>query len=112
MNRTSVDDDVTDGDDLSTGLGLRPESRVERRANRRKARARRGFGCFAGLISLVVVGALVAGAVIGFGKGRDAIEQMFAAPDFEGAAPARSWSRSPRARAHRRSRTRWRRRAW
>ncbi|WP_433159155.1 endolytic transglycosylase MltG [Kribbella sp. CA-247076] len=85
MNRTSVDDDVTDGDDLSTGLGLRPESRVERRANRRKARARRGFGCFAGLISLVVVGALVAGAVIGFGKGRDAIEQMFAAPDFEGA---------------------------
>ncbi|MGW1345000.1 endolytic transglycosylase MltG [Kribbella sp. NPDC002412] len=85
MNRTPVEDDVTDGDDLGTGLGLRPESRVERRANRRKARARRGFGCFAGLISLVVVGALVAGAVIGFGKGREALEQMFAAPDFEGA---------------------------
>ncbi|MFI7062983.1 endolytic transglycosylase MltG [Kribbella sp. NPDC050124] len=85
MNRTPVDDDVTDGDDLSTGLGLRPESRVDRRASRRKARARRGFGCFAGLISLVVVGALVAGAVIGFGKGRDALEQMFAAPDFQGA---------------------------
>jgi UPF0755 protein len=85
VNRTSLDEGVTDGDDLGTGLGLRPESRVDRRANRRKARARRGFGCFAGLISLVVVGALVAGAVIGFGKGRDAIEQMFAAPDFEGA---------------------------
>jgi UPF0755 protein len=84
VNRTSLDDEVTDGDDLGTGLGLRPESRVERRANRRKARARRGFGCFAGLISLLVVGALVAGVVIGFGKGRDAIEQMFAAPDYEG----------------------------
>ncbi|WP_241996476.1 endolytic transglycosylase MltG [Kribbella antiqua] len=79
-----MDDEVTDGDDLGAGLGLRPESRVERRANRRKARARRGFGCFAGLISLVVVGALVAGVVVGFGKGRDAIEQMFAAPDYEG----------------------------
>jgi UPF0755 protein len=84
VNRTSVEEDVTDGDDLGAGLGLRPESRVDRRANRRTARARRGFGCFAGLVSLVVVGALVAGAVIGFGKGRDAIEQMFAAPDFEG----------------------------
>jgi UPF0755 protein len=84
VNRTPVDDDVTDDDDLSAGLGLRPESRVERRANRRKARARRGFGCLAGLISLLVVGALIAGAVVGFGKGKDALEQMFAAPDYEG----------------------------
>src|SRR6185436_18316852 len=36
------------------------------------------------LISLLVVGALVAGAVIGFGKGKDALEQMFAAPDYTG----------------------------
>ncbi|MEU4392312.1 endolytic transglycosylase MltG [Kribbella sp. NPDC023855] len=71
-------------DDLDEDLGLRPESRVERRANRRKTRAKRGFGCFAGLISLMVVGALVAGLVIGFGKGRDALEKVFAAPDYEG----------------------------
>ncbi|TCC08200.1 endolytic transglycosylase MltG [Kribbella soli] len=72
-------------DDLGTGLGLRPETRVERRANRRRARGRRAFGCFAGLISLLVVGALVAGAVVGFGKGKDALEGLFSAPDYEGA---------------------------
>ena len=93
---------------------MRPESRVERRANRRKARGRRAFGCFAGVISLLVVGALVAGAVIGFGKGKDAIEQMFAAPDYSGTGTketvvveiAKGQS------GRRRSRTRWRRRAW
>jgi UPF0755 protein len=31
-----------------------------------------------------VVGALVGGLVVGFGKGRDALEKMFAAPDYEG----------------------------
>ncbi|HEY9339661.1 MAG TPA: endolytic transglycosylase MltG, partial [Kribbella sp.] len=62
-----------------------PETRVERRANRRRARGRRAFGCFAGLISLLVVGALVAGAVVGFGKGKDALEGLFSAPDYEGA---------------------------
>lgn len=82
MNGTSVNEDR---DDLDDDLGLRPESRVERRANRRKTRARRGFGCFAGLISLLVVGALIGGLVIGFGKGRDALESMFAAPDYQGA---------------------------
>jgi UPF0755 protein len=85
VNGTSVNqnrDDVTD--DLDEDLGLRPESRVERRAHRRKTRAKRGFGCFAGLISLMVVGALVAGLVVGFGKGRDALEKVFAAPDYEG----------------------------
>ncbi|WP_433004857.1 endolytic transglycosylase MltG [Kribbella sp. CA-294648] len=71
-------------DDLDEDLGLRPEGRAERRAHRRKTRAKRGFGCFAGLISLMVVGALVAGLVIGFGKGRDALEKVFAAPDYEG----------------------------
>jgi UPF0755 protein len=80
-----VDEEVNEGDDLGAGLGLRPETRVERRANRRKARARRGFGCFAGLVSLLVVGALVAGVAVGFGKGRDAIEKLFAAPDYDGA---------------------------
>jgi UPF0755 protein len=84
VNGPSVDEDVNEGEDLGSGLGLRPESRVERRANRRKARGRRAFGCFAGVISLLVVGSLVAGAVIGFGKGKDAIEQMFAAPDYSG----------------------------
>jgi len=80
-----VEEHVNEGDDLNSHLGLRPEGRVERRANRRKARARRGFGCFAGIVSLIVVGALVAGAVVGFGKGRDALEQLFSAPDYEGA---------------------------
>lgn len=85
MNGPSVDEELNEGEDLGTGLGLRPESRVERRANRRRARGRRAFGCFAGVISLLVVGSLVAGAVIGFGKGKDAIEQLFAAPDYTGA---------------------------
>jgi len=84
VNGPSVDEQLNEGEDLGTGLGLRPESRAERRANRRKARSRRAFGCFAGLISLVVVGAIVAGAVVGFGKGRDALEKMFSAPDYQG----------------------------
>lgn len=85
MNGTSVNQDRDDlSDDLDEHLGLRPEGRAERRAHRRKTRAKRGFGCFAGLLSLMVVGALVAGLVIGFGKGRDALEQVFAAPDYEG----------------------------
>jgi UPF0755 protein len=86
VNGTSVDEDLNEGgDDLHENLGLRPESRVDRRANRRKARARRGFGCFAGLVSLLVVGALVAGLAVGFGKGRDALEKLFSAPDYTGA---------------------------
>lgn len=84
MNGPSVNEQHNESEDLGTGLGLRPESRVDRRANRRKARARHGFGCFAGLLSLLVVGALVAGAAVGFGKGRDALAQLFAAPDYEG----------------------------
>jgi len=84
VNGPSVDEELNESDDLGHGLGLRPESRVDRRANRRKARARRGFGCFAGLVSLIVVGALVAGAVVGFGKGKDALEQLFSAPDYSG----------------------------
>ncbi|TDO48566.1 UPF0755 protein [Kribbella sp. VKM Ac-2527] len=84
MNRTSVDQHVDESDDLDSHLGLRTVSRSEQRANRRKARTRRGFGCFAGLISLLVVGALIAGLVVGYGKGRDYLEKMFAAPDFEG----------------------------
>lgn len=90
MNGTSVNedrDDLTDDQKAALGddLGLRPESRVERRANRRKTRARRGFGCFAGLLSLLVVGALIGGLMVGFGKGRDALEKVFAAPDYSGA---------------------------
>ncbi|MGW5193297.1 endolytic transglycosylase MltG [Kribbella sp. NPDC004138] len=85
MNGPSVDEHTSEGEDLGSGLGLRAESRVERRANRRRARGRRAFGCFAGLVSLLVVGALVAGAVVGFGKGKDALEGLFSAPDYEGA---------------------------
>lgn len=90
MNGPSVEQQLNEGedqrdDDLGSGLGLRPETRVERRANRRRARGKRAFGCFAGLISLLVVGALVAGAVVGFGKGKDALEGLFSAPDYEGA---------------------------
>jgi UPF0755 protein len=84
VNGPSVDEELNEGEDLGTGLGLRPESRTERRANRRKARSRRAFGCFAVVISLLVVGAIVAGAVVGFGKGRDALEKMFSAPDYDG----------------------------
>ena len=88
MNGPSVDEDVNEGeeqrDDLGSGLGLRAETRVERRASRRRARGRRAFGCFAGLISLLVVGAIVAGAVVGFGKGKDALAGIFSAPDYQG----------------------------
>jgi UPF0755 protein len=73
-----------DEDDLPADLGLRPESRTERRANRRKARARRGFGCFAVLISLAVVAALLAGIALGFGRGRQYVEKLFSAPDYTG----------------------------
>jgi UPF0755 protein len=81
---TAVDDDSATYDDLHTDLGLRPETRAERRMNRRKARARRSFGCFAGLISLVVIGALLGGLAVGFGKGRDYVEKLFSAPDYVG----------------------------
>ena len=82
MSRTYGE--VDESDDLHVDLGLRPESRTERRANRRKQRARRGFGCFAGIVSLVVVAGLIGGIMFGFGKGRDYLEGMFAAPDYEG----------------------------
>jgi UPF0755 protein len=85
VNGPSLDEHTDESDDLGAGLGLRPDTRAERRANRRKARGRRAFGCFAGLISMLVVGALVAGAVVGFGKGKDALEGLFSAPDYEGA---------------------------
>ncbi|MGZ0153188.1 endolytic transglycosylase MltG [Kribbella sp. WER1] len=89
MNGPSVHEELNEGeeqraDDLGSGLGLRAETRVERRANRRRARGRRAFGCFAGLVSLLVVGAIVAGAVVGFGKGKDALAGVFSAPDYQG----------------------------
>jgi UPF0755 protein len=80
VNGTSVNED----DDVNANLGLRPETRVERRANRRRARARRTRGCFAGLVSLVVVGALIGGVVVGYGKGRDYLEGLFSVPDYTG----------------------------
>ena len=61
MNGTSVDEDSQYQDtrraaDLDSDLGLRPESRTERRANRRKARARRGFGDFFGRLGSELLG--------------------------------------------------------
>jgi UPF0755 protein len=82
MSRTYGD--VDSGDDLDVDLGLRPVSRAEQRANRKKQRARRGFGCFAGILSLLVVAGLIAGVMFGFGKGRDYLEGLFAVPDYEG----------------------------
>jgi UPF0755 protein len=82
---TAIDGDSATNDDLHTDLGLRSETRAERRLNRRRAVARRGFGCLAGLISLVVVGAVIGGVVLGFGKGRDYLDKLFAAPDYVGA---------------------------
>lgn len=84
MNGPMVDEELNEDPDLNHDLGLRPVSRVERRANQRRARTRRGFGCFAGLVSLLVVGGLIGGLAFGFGKGRDALEKVFSAPDYSG----------------------------
>jgi UPF0755 protein len=80
MDRTAVDaetDETADLDDLGLGSG--------RRSHRRpRARARRGRGCFAVLLSLAVIAALVAGVVFGLGRGRDYLEKLFSVPDYAG----------------------------
>jgi UPF0755 protein len=79
-----VNGTMNEDGDLHADLGLRPESRTERRANQRRQRARRTRGCLAVLISLLVIGALLAGLAIGFGKGRDYVDKLFSVPDYTG----------------------------
>jgi UPF0755 protein len=76
---------VEEDGDLHDDLGLTTRSRSDRRAERRRQRARRSRGCFAVLFSLIVVVALVGAVVFGFGRVRDKVEDMFAAPDYTGA---------------------------
>ncbi|MFC0623941.1 endolytic transglycosylase MltG [Kribbella deserti] len=80
VDGTPVDQDG----DLNEDLGLRPASRADRRAEVRRVRARRGRGCLAVVISLAVVGALVVAVALGFGRIRDKVDGMFAAPDYTG----------------------------
>ncbi|WP_328992977.1 endolytic transglycosylase MltG [Kribbella sp. NBC_01245] len=70
--------------DLNDDLGLRAMSRADRRAESRKLRARKSRGCLAVVISMAVVAALVVGAVLGFGRIRDKVDGIFAAPDYTG----------------------------
>lgn len=78
-----LDEDSDDAglDDLGLGQPERPERRSHRR---HRARSRRGRGCFATVLSLVVIAALVGGAMFGLGKGRDYLEQLFSVPDYTG----------------------------
>lgn len=71
--------------DLNDDLGLRSLSRADRRAESRRLRARKSRGCLAVVFSLAVVVALVAAVVLGFGRIRDKVDGMFAAPDYTGA---------------------------
>lgn len=70
--------------DLNDDLGLRTLSRADRRAESRRLRARKSRGCLAVVFSLAVVVALVAAVVLGFGRIRDKVDGMFAAPDYTG----------------------------
>ena len=80
MNETSVHED----DELHDDLGLRPLGRAERRRERQRQRGRRARGCFAVVVSLVVLGGIVAGIMFGLGKGRDYLNDLFSAPDYTG----------------------------
>jgi UPF0755 protein len=66
---------------LHEDLGLAPARRSHRRG---RSHARRGRGCFAVVLSLAVIGALVGGVVFGLGKGRDYLQELFSAPDYTG----------------------------
>lgn len=79
MNETSV---YEDDNELHDDLGLHPRSRAERR--RERHRGRRLRGCFAVLMSLVVLGGIVGGVMVGLGKGRDYLNDLFSAPDYAG----------------------------
>lgn len=70
--------------DLNDDLGLRTLSRADRRAESRRLRARKSRGCLAVVFSLAVVVALVAAVVLGFGRIRDKVDGIFAAPDYTG----------------------------
>ena len=80
MNRSLNDYD----DDIEDDLGLQATSRAERRREARRQQGRRARGCFAVVVSLLVVGGIVAAFLVGLGKGRDYLNDLFAAPDYDG----------------------------
>lgn len=82
MNRSPVHQD--EDDELEDDLGFRAATRAERRREQRRQRGRSARGCFAVLISLAVVGAIIGGLLFGLGKGRDYLNNLFAAPDYSG----------------------------
>ena len=48
MNGPSLHEELSESDDLGSGLGLRPETRAVRRADPRKGPGRRAVGGIAG----------------------------------------------------------------
>ncbi len=80
MNRSVNEYD----EDISDDLGLRASSRAERRREARRQQGRRARGCFAVVVSLLVVGGIIAAFLVGLGKGRDYLNDLFAAPDYDG----------------------------
>lgn len=73
-----------DDDQLHDDLGFHRPTRAERRREQRRQQGRRARGCFAVVISLVVIGGIIAALVVGLGKGRAYLNDMFAAPDYTG----------------------------
>jgi UPF0755 protein len=73
-----------DDDRLHDDLGFRTPTRAERRREHRRQQGRRARGCFALVISLVVIGGIIAALAVGLGKGRDYLNDLFAAPDYTG----------------------------
>ena len=69
-------------DRIHDELGFRPERRRGHRCRCSGAGWLRG--CLAVIVSLAVLGAIGGGVVIGFGKGRDYVDKLFAAPDYTG----------------------------
>lgn len=80
MNRSAHDYD----DDIQDDLGLQAGTRAERRREARRQQGRRARGCFAVGISLLVIGGIIAAFLVGLGKGRDYLNDLFAAPDYTG----------------------------
>ena len=73
-----------DDDQLHDDLGFHRPTRAERRREQRRQEGRRARGCFAVVISLVVIGGIIAALMVGLGKGRAYLNDMFAAPDYTG----------------------------
>jgi UPF0755 protein len=73
-----------DDDQLHDDLGFHRPTRAERRREQRRQQGRRARGCFAVVISLVVIGGIIAALVVGLGKGKAYLNDLFAAPDYTG----------------------------